>query len=288
MRRQTRLFSRLAVEIPNSHWLPRRLLLVRHGESEANVDRSQYSRIPDWKIPLTERGRAQALDCGRRLRNIIKNEKLYIYYSPYVRTQQTLAEVRKSLEESQVQGEREDERLREQEIGNFQPLDEMDRTWDERSNFGRSYYRFPDGESSVDVGDRVSTFFDSLFRERLELYSLSAGDPEDEDGLLNVPGEDDQNVLIISHGLLIRLFIARWFRVPLEAFETMRNPPNCSIVVLERHESARMVMTDISKKLFGSDPLLEMMKFDGKDSTKRYRHMFFSDHSGSFTPAEGV
>ncbi|RNF01649.1 glycerolphosphate mutase [Trypanosoma conorhini] len=285
MRRQPRLCSRFAVEIPNSQWLPHRLLLVRHGESEANVDRSLYSRIPDWKIPLTERGRAQALDCGRRLRNIIKNEKLYIYYSPYIRTRQTLAEVRKSLDESQVQGEREDERLREQEMGNFQPLDTMDRTWSERNEFGRSYYRFPGGESSVDVGDRVSTFFDSLFRERLELHSLSARDPDEP---LTLPGEEDQNVVIISHGLLIRLFIARWFRVPVGAFETMRNPPNCSIVVLERRDSARLVMTDISKKLFGSDPLLEMMKFDGKDCTKRYRHMFFSDHPDSFTPAEGL
>ncbi|ESL07684.1 glycerolphosphate mutase [Trypanosoma rangeli SC58] len=285
MRRQLLLCSRFAVEIPNSHWLPHRLLLVRHGESEANVDRTLYSKMPDWKIPLTERGRAQALDCGRRLRNIIKNEKLYIYYSPYIRTQQTLEEIRKSLEESQVQGEREDERLREQEIGNFQPLEEMDRTWSERNEFGRFYYRFPGGESSVDVGDRVSTFFDSLFRERLELYSLSAMGP---DGPLTLPEEDDQNVVIISHGLLIRLFIARWFYVPVEAFETMRNPPNCSIVVLERRDSARLVMTDISKKLFGSDPLLEMMKFDGKDSTKQYCHMFFMDHSGSFTPEEGL
>ncbi|RNF00241.1 glycerolphosphate mutase [Trypanosoma rangeli] len=285
MRRQFLLCSRFVVEIPNSHWLPHRLLLVRHGESEANVDRTLYSKMPDWKIPLTERGQAQALDCGRRLRNIIKNEKLYIYYSPYVRTQQTLAEIRKSLEESQVQGEREDERLREQEIGNFQPLEEMDRMWNERNEFGRFYYRFPGGESSVDVGDRVSTFFDSLFRERLELYSLSAMDP---DGPLALPGEDDQNVLIISHGLLIRLFIARWFYVPVEAFETMRNPPNCSIVVLERRDSARLVMSDISKKLFGSDPLLEMMKFDSKDTIKQYCNMFFMDHSDSFTPEEGL
>ncbi|KAH9593196.1 Histidine phosphatase superfamily [Trypanosoma melophagium] len=262
------------IEIPNSCWLPRRLLLVRHGESEANVDRTLYGRLPDWKIPLTVRGRAQAFDCGRRLRNIIKNEKIYIYHSPYVRARQTLVEVRKSFGPSQIQGEREDERLREQEMGNFQPVDQMDKTWAERSEFGRSYYRFPGGESSADVGDRLSTFFDSLFRERLELDSIATRRHEDGSVPPALQGEDDHNVVIISHGLLIRLFIARWFRVPMEVFETMRNPPNSAIVVLERRESGRMVMTDISKKLFGSDPLLESMKFDGKDNSKLYRHLF--------------
>ncbi|CAD2215626.1 Histidine phosphatase superfamily (branch 1), putative [Angomonas deanei] len=76
-------------------WLPRRLLLVRHGESLANVDREVYSTTPDWRIPLTERGREQAYDCGRRLRQIIGDEQLYVYYSPYQRTRETLEEIRK-------------------------------------------------------------------------------------------------------------------------------------------------------------------------------------------------
>ncbi|EPY16730.1 hypothetical protein STCU_11028 [Strigomonas culicis] len=140
------------------HWLPRRLMLVRHGESEANVDRTIYSTMADWRIPLTARGRAQALDCGRRLRRIIGDEQLYIYYSPYTRTRQTLEEIHKSLSAEQIQGEREDERLREQEMGNYQPLQAMDETWDARNSFGRLYYRFPYGESGADVGDRVSSF----------------------------------------------------------------------------------------------------------------------------------
>ncbi|CBH17207.1 glycerolphosphate mutase, putative [Trypanosoma brucei gambiense DAL972] len=282
------------LDMSSGYWLPRRLLLVRHGESEANVDRALYSKVPDWKIPLTARGREQAFECGRRLRKIIKNEKLYVYYSPYTRTRQTLTEVRKSLLPSQVQGEREDERLREQEIGNFQPLDKMDEMWAERSEFGRSYYRFPDGESSVDVGDRVSKFFDSLFRERVELNYLSArkqmitGSSNDVGpASFTVPDDDDHNVVIISHGLLIRLFVGRWYSAPMEVFETMKNPPNCGIVVLERREAGRLVMTDTSKKLFGSDPLLEMMKFDGKDNVQLFRHLF-AEGGYSFSADEGT
>ncbi|KAG5494408.1 hypothetical protein GH5_02426 [Leishmania sp. Ghana 2012 LV757] len=349
-------------------WLPRRLLLVRHGESVANVNREVYSNTPDWKIPLTALGREQAYDCGKRLRNIIQDEKLYIYYSPYARTRQTLCEIRRSFDESQIQGEREDERLREQEMGNYQPLHEMDATWAARHAFGRLYYRFPFGESGADVGDRVSGFFDSLQREsigltvpnmnerlahgaREELGCLGLGrwsttDDDLPDAACDSPaspskgatiasstgngsaslssapsskhaaasctglrrtirrslrhhpvplsdlGEaetrgvlppndhsasagEEQNVLIVAHGLLIRLFIGRWFRVPMEVFETMCNPPNCAIVVLERDDRlGRLVMTDMSKNLFGSDPLLQMMRFDGREDTRWYRERF--------------
>ena len=34
--------------------LPRRIILVRHGESEGNVDESMYCRVPDPKISLTD------------------------------------------------------------------------------------------------------------------------------------------------------------------------------------------------------------------------------------------
>ncbi|KAK7201385.1 glycerolphosphate mutase [Novymonas esmeraldas] len=338
-------------------WLPRRLLLVRHGESAANVNREVYSNTPDWKIPLTPLGREQAYDCGKRLRSIIAEEKLYIYYSPYARTRQTLEEIRRSFDETQIQGEREDERLREQEMGNYQPMQDMDATWAARNAFGRLYYRFPFGESGADVGDRVSGFFDSLLRERIGLTvpnmnerlvqgareelgclglgrwsaddvgaavrgSDGAASSADRDGPaaaaspgssaasaasaweplrhaspphplpvsdlgeaetrgvlppndLGASAGEEQNVLIVAHGLLIRLFIGRWFRVPMEVFETMCNPPNCAIIVLERDDRlGRLVMTDMSKSLFGSDPLLQMMRFDGREDTHWYRERF--------------
>ena len=37
---------------------PKRIILVRHGESLGNVDESAYCSISDWKIPLTEQVRS--------------------------------------------------------------------------------------------------------------------------------------------------------------------------------------------------------------------------------------
>ena len=48
--------------------LPKRLLLVRHGQSEGNVNEDAYQTIPDWKIPLTARGEQEAFQLGQKIR----------------------------------------------------------------------------------------------------------------------------------------------------------------------------------------------------------------------------
>jgi broad specificity phosphatase PhoE len=49
-----------------------------------------YVSTPDWLIPLTSKGREQAANFGTRLKEIIKDEPVYFYTSPYLRTKQTL------------------------------------------------------------------------------------------------------------------------------------------------------------------------------------------------------
>ncbi|KAG0449485.1 hypothetical protein HPP92_027332 [Vanilla planifolia] len=40
--------------------LPKRIILVRHGESMGNLDTAAYTTTPDYKIPLTPLGFEQA------------------------------------------------------------------------------------------------------------------------------------------------------------------------------------------------------------------------------------
>lgn len=251
--------------------LPRRLILVRHGESRANVDRSVYSHTPDWKIELTDAGVAQASECGKKIKSIVGEDKLFLYTSPYIRARQTLSKIRDELDPAQVVGEREDERLREQEMGNYQPYELMKATWDERQRSSRFYYRFPHGESGADVCDRVSLFVDSLFRERRELVT-SAASSSSEGGEQSFT---EQNVIIICHGLFVRLFLGRWYKLPLEVFDVLYNPPNCAVVVLERDDTiGRLVMREECKALFGNDPLVQTVKFDGSDNGLWYESQF--------------
>ena len=44
----------------NPDFRPRRIILLRHGQSLGNVDESAYVETADWRIPLTDLGRKQA------------------------------------------------------------------------------------------------------------------------------------------------------------------------------------------------------------------------------------
>lgn len=103
---------------------PRRIILVRHGQSEGNIDESAYTRIPDSKIALTEEGWKQAVDCGKKIRKIIENDdeddwQTYFYVSPYKRTLQTLRGIGMAFERDRISGVREEPRLREQDFGEY-------------------------------------------------------------------------------------------------------------------------------------------------------------------------
>jgi hypothetical protein len=39
---------------------PHRIILLRHGESQGNVDQNAYVTTADWRIPITANGKLQA------------------------------------------------------------------------------------------------------------------------------------------------------------------------------------------------------------------------------------
>ncbi|KAE8702657.1 Phosphoglycerate mutase-like protein AT74 [Hibiscus syriacus] len=212
--------------MPNFRLLPKHIILVRHGESEGNKDPSVYTTTPDYKISLTEHGRAQARLAGSRLRDLISTKgpsqdwRVYFYVSPYERTRSTLREIGKSFSKKRVIGVREECRIREQDFGNFQVAERMRITKETREKFGRFFYRFPEGESAADVFDRVSSFLESLWRD-IDLNRFN-----------NNPSQE-LNLIIISHGLASRVFLMKWFKWSVEQFEGLYNPGNCEIRVME-------------------------------------------------------
>ncbi|KAI9185231.1 hypothetical protein LWI28_005485 [Acer negundo] len=206
--------------------LPKRIILVRHGESQGNLDTSAYTTTPDHKIPLTSQGIAQARRCGSLLNNLVssggssQNYRVYFYVSPYERTRSTLREIGRSFSKNRIIGVREECRIREQDFGNFQVRERMSRIKETRERFGRFYYRFPEGESAADVFDRVSSFLESLWRD-IDLNRLQ-NDPSQE-----------LNLIIISHGLASRVFLMKWFKWTVEQFEHLNNPENCDLRVMQ-------------------------------------------------------
>ncbi|XP_030538237.1 phosphoglycerate mutase-like protein AT74H [Rhodamnia argentea] len=212
---------------------PRRIILVRHGQSEGNVDESMYTRVPDPKIDLTDKGKAEAEATGWKIREMIEKDgaddwKVYFYVSPYRRTLETLRCLGRAFERSRIAGMREETRLREQDFGNFQDREKMRVEKQMRIMYGRFFYRFPDGESAADVYDRITGFRETL-RADIDI------------GRFQPPGEQNKNMnlVIVSHGLTLRVFLMRWYKWTSEQFEGLNNLGNGKMIVMERGYGGR-------------------------------------------------
>ncbi|KAH7550238.1 hypothetical protein JRO89_XS13G0159100 [Xanthoceras sorbifolium] len=211
---------------------PRRIILVRHGQSEGNLDESVYTRIPDPKIALTEKGKAEAEACGTRIREMIEkdgdNWKVYFYVSPYRRTLETLQHLGRAFERERIGGMIKEPRLREQDFGNFQDRERMRVEKAVRMLYGRFFYRFPNGESAADVYDRITGFRETL-RAAID------------NGRFQPPGDRNQNmnVVIVSHGLTLRVFLMRWYKWTVEQFEGLNNIGNGNMIVMEKGYGGR-------------------------------------------------
>lgn len=211
------------IQSVSSDFRPRRIILVRHGESQGNIDDYAYVNTPDWKVSLTEKGHQQASEAGKRLQEVIGDcGRAFFYYSPYKRTTQTLEDMCQHLSDEQIVSVREEPRISEQQFGNFQNVEQVLNCKEERHSFGRFYYRFPSGEAGLDVYSRVSSFITTLVRD-CHQYSHAGNDL------------DTMNVVIVTHGLALRLFLMRWFQFSVGEFDDSTNPDNAQLVTMLKH-----------------------------------------------------
>lgn len=207
---------------------PKRIILIRHGESEANVDRYMFGKVPDYTIELTDKGKSQARDTGSSLKALVGNESIYFYVSPFWRARSTFEGVAAAFDCLQFHY-MEEPRLREQEWGYLRCNEDFDKICRERQEYGTFYYRIPGGEAGSDVYDRINDLLGSLFR----------GFKED---------RYPENCVLVTHGLTICLFLMRFFHMTVEEFEMMLSPENCSLVILElQNNESYTLQTEIPK-----------------------------------------
>jgi 2,3-bisphosphoglycerate-dependent phosphoglycerate mutase len=174
----------------------RELIVVRHGESTANVAREDAEsagaeviavQARDADVPLSELGMRQAEALGRWLAqpsNAAQPDS--VWCSPYVRARQTAAAALAAAERELPI--RIDERLRDKELGILDaltsygvrtrfPLEAERRRW-----LGKFYYRAPGGESWADMALRLRSVLSDIDRD-----------------------EVGQRVLIVAHDAVVML-----------------------------------------------------------------------------------
>lgn len=158
---------------------PRRLWLVRHGQSQGNVARDAADQagaheididVRDVDVPLSALGIEQAKASGRWFAALSPNERPEIILaSPYVRAKQTAAII---CEQGALAGGATrtiiDERLREREFGIFDRLTaagirhRFPEEAAHRRRLGKFYHRPPGGESWADVVLRLRSVLNTI------------------------------------------------------------------------------------------------------------------------------
>lgn len=83
--------------------------------------------------------------------------------------------------------------------------------------------------------------------------------------------EEELNLMIVSHGLAIRIFLMRWFRWTVEQFERLKNPKNCEFRVMQlgdggeyslalHHDDARLRAWGLSPQMIADQKLRASMR----------------------------
>lgn len=213
------------------------IIAIRHAESLRNSlkrggvapTKEQLAlgaaSVPDWQMPLSERGHTQAESLSKTLPKILERlcikdmSDFTICTSGFVRCVQTADYVKSKL--NNVIDDVTDIRLRERDAGYV--YDMLKSEFDSEFSYldrhhkllGDFFYRPPGGESLADVVTRLSTFFSDLRTLR----------------------PDKKNLIIVSHGGTMRAMKALFNQLtPTECCETV-NPNNCDLWIWKRNSA---------------------------------------------------
>lgn len=193
------------------------LFLVRHGQSEGNVDKSKYFEKLDCQIELTNQGIEDAKNAARKILELQEHISFFgsVYYSPYIRAIQTkevlISEMKKSngtlvyfdnIKESVL--------LREREWGGLRDIVESGMKSENHFNF---FYRPLNGESFADCYNRVV-----LFDQWIQTDSTS-----------------DKNI-IVAHGEFIKLYLMHKLGWTVQEFDKWKSPRNGEVLYLKDGE----------------------------------------------------
>lgn len=206
----------VGVQAPNNAMssAPIRILLVRHGESEGNVDFKKYIEKGDSKIGLTSKGWSQAVGTGGFLADFYRRHDIgkwpVLFLSPYQRTRETLSGIIHGMDGA-IPGQPklyEDWRLSEKFFGAASLLEmphpEMDpKVIETLKAMSKMIY----------ANDSLSTknmFGESTKEARAMVKSLIDGT------LRRDMDRGETEFLFVVHGAIIQAFIMNWMYVRVE------------------------------------------------------------------------
>jgi len=209
---------------------PQRIILIRHAESVRNVlDDVNDLTLPTYMYGITPLGEAQALDAGKRLKEIVGDGQTLFEVSDYARTRLTLGGILKEFADPQQFRVRLEPLLRERE----RPRANADRFDVDISPFYLQAPGHDTGETYVQTSDRAA-----LYWTHVRMGILMETLPE--------------NLVVVSHGGFLSCLITHIYGVGHAGFMRVKGLDNTQIVVFEAdgrggYDSADPHLTNIKK-----------------------------------------
>ncbi len=201
---------------------PKRIIVMRHGESQEDVDKSVYAHTADLDIGLSPRGQEQSIEIGNKLAEILRSGRVHFYLSPGLRLKQTYDIISAGFSPNINSTHTVEDLILKQNWGDV-TVDNRREIEIARYKEGVLVYKFPNGESGAELLERFRTFIYNLRKE------FERDDFPD-------------NVVILTHGFEMRIFLITWFDWSHAFFETLANPRNCELktIVLQEDGSYQL------------------------------------------------
>lgn len=190
----------------------KQMILVRHAESEEDVNPTIRSHILDSQISLTLAGQKQVTELVNKLRPFIEScRSVRLIASTTNRAKQTTQLFSEQFTECEFDVVYED-RVRSL---NWGTVDEktIRQVEKERYQVGVLYFQFPGGDDTKVFVESIESFV-----EELKEAGTEASHPE--------------CVIIFTHGFALRVIAKAAVGMSDEEFRYLANPPNCYVVSL--------------------------------------------------------
>ncbi|KAF2261003.1 putative phosphoglycerate mutase [Lojkania enalia] len=204
-----------------------RIFLARHGETEWTKS-GQYTGISD--IPLTSEGVKQVTDTGRLLvgpRKLVDPARIArVWVSPRRRAHQTF----QHLFGDSISPERVilTEDITEWDYGDYEGMviGDIRMLRKERGlDQEKAWNIWRDGCQGGESADQVSERLDRLIEEILKVQGP------------HMDGKEPADVVLVAHGLILRCFVKRWLRYPLDIdLPMIMSPGAIAILSYKNHD----------------------------------------------------
>ena len=190
-----------------------KLYLVRHGQSEGNVNKQVYFEKSDCDIELTEKGKVDAQNAADSIFTSLAGVDFHqfsLFHSTYTRAEQTAKILKEKLEGYEgyyVEQTNASPLCRERDWGSLRDIVNSHKKTEEHFNF---YYRPLNGESFSDTYQRAAVFHQWL-----------------------VNTTEHDSVIIVAHGEFHKVYLMHLLGWDISEFEKWKHLGNGEVWIVE-------------------------------------------------------